>query len=252
MVPGSLLLGNPKDHFTCGHEHGTGDRCIAFAYDEELFDRIGHDATSASSSHFRVPRVAPAREVALLIADSLALLAGDPAVDGEELGIKLAGAAMRMANGAPPQCAYPEASTIARVTLVVRTIDNEPNLPHRLRDLAQIARLSPYHFVRTFEAVTGTTPHQYVLRHRLRRAASRLRTECTKVLEIAFESGFSDVSAFNRSFKSEFGVSPRVYRSSGEGRDNKRMQDSRSDSCPGENSDDRSSTTTCRSLKLRR
>jgi AraC family transcriptional regulator len=87
-------------------------------------------------------------------------------------------------------------------------IDHDPDIPYDLRGLAQFARLSPYHFLRTFEGLTGTTPHQYLLRGRLRRAAFRLRTESTKILDI----GFGDVSNFNRSFRSEFGVSPRVYR----------------------------------------
>ena len=42
-------------------------------------------------------------------------------------------------------------------------------------DLAAEARLSPYHFLRCFEEITGTTPHQYLLRLRLRRAALKLR-----------------------------------------------------------------------------
>jgi len=56
------------------------------------------------------------------------------------------------------------------------------------------------------------TPHQYVLRARLRRAATRLATEAGKILDLAFESGFGDLSNFNRAFRAEFGTSPRAYR----------------------------------------
>jgi AraC-like DNA-binding protein len=72
--------------------------------------------------------------------------------------------------------------------------------------------LSPYHFLRTFEHVTGVTPHQYVLRARLRAAAIRLATESTRVIQIAFDCGFGDVSNFNRAFRSEFGLAPISYR----------------------------------------
>ena len=81
-----------------------------------------------------------------------------------------------------------------------------------LERLAREAGLSPYHFLRTFERVTGITPYQYVLRSRLRDAAARLLAESGKVVDVAFDCGFSDVSNFNRAFRSEFGVSPRIFR----------------------------------------
>jgi transcriptional regulator GlxA family with amidase domain len=92
-------------------------------------------------------------------------------------------------------------------------IDNDLEGPHDLTGLAWIARLSPYHFIRVFEGITGVTPHQYLLRTRLRRAAVRLRTEPAKILDIALSCGFGDISNFNRVFRAEFGVSPRAYRS---------------------------------------
>jgi AraC-like DNA-binding protein len=78
--------------------------------------------------------------------------------------------------------------------------------------LAQEARLSPFHYLRTFESLTGVTPHQYVLRTRLRAAATRLATEPARILDVALDAGFGDVSNFNRAFRTEFGVSPRIYR----------------------------------------
>jgi AraC-like DNA-binding protein len=48
----------------------------------------------------------------------------------------------------------------------------------------------------------------------LREAAIRLSAESGKVLDIALDSGFGDVSNFNRAFRSEFGTSPGVYRRS--------------------------------------
>jgi AraC-like DNA-binding protein len=78
--------------------------------------------------------------------------------------------------------------------------------------MAREAGLSPYHFLRTFERLTGLTPHQYVRRARLRNAATRLAAEPVRVIDIAFDCGFGDVSNFNRAFRAEFGVSPRAYR----------------------------------------
>lgn len=91
-------------------------------------------------------------------------------------------------------------------------IENHPHLEHGLGLLAREAKLSRYHFLRIFQQLTGLTPHRYVLRTRLRRAATRLMMEKVKVLEIALDSGFGDVSNFNHAFRAEFGVSPRNLR----------------------------------------
>src|SRR5262249_43369763 len=79
-------------------------------------------------------------------------------------------------------------------------------------ELARVARMSPYHFVRTFRAVIGMTPYQFVLRTRLHRAAVRLRRSNASISTIAFDAGFNDLSTFNRRFRRLMGASPRAYR----------------------------------------
>src|SRR6187401_654625 len=44
LTPGSLLLGNAGVCFECGHRHGRGDRCLAFQYEPDLFERLAADA----------------------------------------------------------------------------------------------------------------------------------------------------------------------------------------------------------------
>jgi AraC-like DNA-binding protein len=215
MTPGSLLLGNAGHCFECGHEHGVGDRCIAFAYSSEYFERIAADVgTSPGALAFRSPRLPPIRESAPLAAAACASLLGSTRVSWEELAVRLAARVARLAGRSttrvPP--AAPR-NALARVTGTTRAIDDRPSSPALgLRDLAAEAGLSPYHFLRTFERLTGLTPHQYVRRARLREAAVRLALESSKVIDVAFESGFGDVSNFNRAFRAEFGVSPRTYR----------------------------------------
>ena len=130
----------------------------------------------------------------------------------EELGIELAVRARQALVHSNGRSIAAPAAAIARVTDVVRAIDRDPSDVHSLGLLANNAGLSPFHFLRTFEHVTGVTPHQYVQRRRLLRAASRLIGRRTKIVEVAFDSGFGDVSNFNRAFRREFGVSPREYR----------------------------------------
>jgi AraC family transcriptional regulator len=81
-----------------------------------------------------------------------------------------------------------------------------------VRVLRQLESLSRYHFLRTFKSLTGITPHQWLLRARLRDAAQRLLTGRDPVREIALDVGFEDLSNFIRSFRAEFGVSPGGYR----------------------------------------
>ncbi len=93
-------------------------------------------------------------------------------------------------------------------------IERHSNVALNLRQLAREAHLSPYHFLRTFQRVAGVTPHQYVQRVRLREAALRVlapQPQRAKILDVAFDCGFEDVSNFNRAFRAEFGVSPRKY-----------------------------------------
>ena len=84
--------------------------------------------------------------------------------------------------------------------------------PLTVAQLARSAGVSRYHFLRLFRDAFGATPHQYLLRARLRAAATRLATEPARILDVALDAGFGDVSNFNRAFRAEFGGSPRVYR----------------------------------------
>ena len=95
---------------------------------------------------------------------------------------------------------------------VVREIERSSARDLPLGRLAALAGLSPFHFLRTFQRITGVTPHQYVRRVRLREAALRLADGGARVIDVAFASGFNDLSAFNRAFRAEFGVTPRAFR----------------------------------------
>jgi transcriptional regulator GlxA family with amidase domain len=106
----------------------------------------------------------------------------------------------------------PSPAAVARMTESVRLIEAHQGSDLTLVRLAKEARFSPFHFLRTFEAVTGTTPHQYIRRIRLRAAAVKLSSSETKIVDVALASGFGDVSNFNRAFRAEFGVSPTTYR----------------------------------------
>lgn len=219
MTPGSLLLGSPGQCFECGHEHGAGDRCLSFLYAPDYFERLATDAGIRSTPEFRTLRLPPLRELAPIVSRAFAgvsrAFAGltDFAVTPwEELSVLLAARSIQLSRGHSDDASRMPLGAEARVTRTVRAIDRAPRAAHTLASLAAEARLSPYHFLRTFQRLTGLTPHQYVLRTRLREAAIRLEAEREKILDIALDGGFGDVSNFNRGFRAEFGVSPRAYR----------------------------------------
>ena len=86
------------------------------------------------------------------------------------------------------------------------------------RAAADQAGLSAYHFLRLFARVVGVTPHQYLLRARLRRAARLLTQDDERtVTDIALDVGFADLSNFVRSFHRAAGVSPRHFRHAARG-----------------------------------
>jgi AraC family transcriptional regulator len=213
MTPGSLMLGNQGQSYECAHEHGEGDRCVSFWYAPGYFERLAADAGARGADvNFSVPRVPPDRSLSPLIARAALGVSGSNPVSWEELAMRLGARTIQLVAGASsdPNGLPPNAE--ARVSRTVRTIDRHPEEALTLADLAREAGLSPYHFLRTFERLTGVTPHQYVLRARLREAALRLVTEPANVLDIALDCGFGDVSNFNRAFRAEFGVRPRDYR----------------------------------------
>jgi AraC family transcriptional regulator len=213
MTPGSVMLGNHGHCFECSHDHGAGDRCVSFWYSPEYFEPLVADAgVRRHGVDFRVPCLPALRHLSPLVARAGIGAAGSGEVAWEELGVRLAVRATELASGVSANPTALPLNAEARVTRTVRTVDRRPDGGWTLAALAREAGLSPYHFLRTFERVTGVTPHQYVRRARLREAAIRLMAESRTVLDIALDCGFGDVSNFNRAFRTEFGETPRMFR----------------------------------------
>jgi AraC family transcriptional regulator len=78
-----------------------------------------------------------------------------------------------------------------------------------LEDMAQIARLSPYHFSRCFKETAGTSPHQYLIARRVQRAQELLTDSNLSLSDVARQSGFADQSHLSRHMKRLLGVTPK-------------------------------------------
>lgn len=83
-------------------------------------------------------------------------------------------------------------------------------------ELADISCVSPAHFIRTFKATFGETPHRYLQRRRVERAMYLLRTTTDAITSICMDVGFSSLGTFSRTFTEIVGETPSRYRTRGQ------------------------------------
>jgi AraC-like DNA-binding protein len=91
-------------------------------------------------------------------------------------------------------------------------IDRDYGRPLNIPALARIALVSEAHFIRTFRATFGETPHRYLQRRRVERAMALLRNTDRSVTDICFAVGFSSLGTFSRTFREIMGRSPTDFR----------------------------------------
>ncbi len=81
-----------------------------------------------------------------------------------------------------------------------------------LATLAELARLSPSHFCRSFKHSFGMPPHRYHASRRIERSKQLLANRELSITTIAFDVGFSDTSTFSAAFHRLTGQTPSLYR----------------------------------------
>ncbi len=91
-------------------------------------------------------------------------------------------------------------------------IDRHYRLARDLDELAGVARVSKYHFARSFELAYGETPIRYLTRRRIERAQDLLRMANVTVTEVYILVGFSSLGSFSSRFRQLVGESPAAYR----------------------------------------
>ena len=84
--------------------------------------------------------------------------------------------------------------------------------PLSIADVAREVQISPFHFIRQFEAVFGVTPHQYRIHARLDAAKRLLATGHQSVTDVCMEVGFSSLGSFSTLFARRIGEAPSAYR----------------------------------------
>ena len=91
-------------------------------------------------------------------------------------------------------------------------MDRDYASPLDVATLASIACVSEAHFIRTFKATFGETPHRYLQRRRVERAMYLLRNSDSTVTDVCMEVGFSSLGTFSRMFRDIVGETPSEFR----------------------------------------
>jgi AraC-like DNA-binding protein len=212
LVSGSVLVGHPGDEYVCSHDHVCGDECLSFFLGPELVEAIGDRAEI-----WQIGCAPPLPE--LMVLGEWAQAAADGRSDAglDEVGELFAERFVEMVSGRVPKIAPATARDRRRVVEAALWIEAHS---HREIDLAQAARqadISRFHFLRLFAGVLGVTPHQYLVRSRLRHAARLLADDDRSITDIAYDSGFGDLSNFVRTFHRAAGISPLKFRRASRG-----------------------------------
>jgi len=209
LVAGSFLIGRPGDDYQCNHEHHHGgDECLSFHWSGAALDAI--EVSSGAWKSGALPALAP---LAVLGALGRFRAAAAAECGLDEIALRLAHSFSRLgAERTAPRPVRPTLRDRRRAVEAALFIDANASEPLRLEQIAARVSVSPFHFLRLFARVTGLTPHQYLLRARLRRAAALLADPDWRIGDIAFQVGFRDLSNFVHTFHRAAGMSPVRFR----------------------------------------
>jgi len=212
LVAGSILIGHPGDEYTCTHEHICGDECLSFFLNPELVETLGDSAAIWQAGCAPpLPELVVLGELAQSAAD------GNSDIGLDEIGQVLASRFVEVVSGKPRKAGPLAARDRRRAVETALWIDAHSHRQIGLEDAADQAGISPFHFLRLFSDTLGVTPHQYLVRSRLRHAARRLAEDDSAITDIAYDVGFGDLSNFVRTFHRAAGASPLRFRQASRG-----------------------------------
>jgi len=213
LVAGSVLVGHAGDEFMCTHDHHVcGDECLAFHLDAGAVEAVG-----LRTDAWRSAGLPPLPE--LMVVGELAQAAAEGRCDVglDELGWLFPARFAQVVSGRKKQPMQAGSRDRRRAVEAALWLDAHSHQPIDLDATAQQAGLSAFHFLRLFAKVIGATPHQYLVRSRLRNAARLLADDARSITDVAYDVGFSDLSNFVRTFHRAAGVSPRDFRKAAKG-----------------------------------
>lgn len=175
LVRGAVLVGAPGDEYTCTHDRAVGDECLSIDVAPALVDALGGTRAWRSGS------VPPVAELMVLGELAQAAADGDAAVGVDEAAMWLAARYADLASDRAAGSTAPTPRDRRRAIDAARWIDACSAEPLDLDAIATRAGLSSFRFLRVFGSVLGVTPHQYLVRSRLRHAARMLAEDSRSI-----------------------------------------------------------------------
>jgi AraC family transcriptional regulator len=219
LVAGSILVGRAGDEYLCTHDHVCGDECLSFQFGPALVEAIGDKAAI-----WRIGFAPPLPELMVLGELAQAAAEGRSDIGLDEVAMLFAARFVETVTGRKRRAPAQRPADRRRAVEAALWIEAHAHEPIGLESAANEVRLSAFHFLRLFRDILGVTPHQYLVRSRLRRAARLLTDDDRSITDVAFDVGFGDLSNFVRTFHRAAGVSPRGFRRAAGG-DRKIFQD---------------------------
>jgi AraC-like DNA-binding protein len=205
--PGEMHDGIPLKPGTRNREPGGHARGWRILYFDPAL--VASDMSQEATGELIVPPVARDRRLSNMVARLFTHFERDPpdtlAVEEDLMRCLMIVSRKHRLDRAVTSCASPSVST------AIRRLDDAPELPISLADLAALSGVSRFQLLRGFARQVGTTPHAYVIQRRARLARKFLACGQSPI-EAALASGFADQSHMTRAFVRHFGITPARYK----------------------------------------
>jgi AraC-like DNA-binding protein len=213
--PGNIALINPEQVHACNPRPNRALIYCMFYVEPALMQGIAHDVFGTLAAPLRFRRsVIQDPEIWRGFTNLFTLMSNHGG--GLEKQVNLYDALSRLVTEyttrrgpPPPQNDGSEPMQMARAHLLDNLTQNIA-----LDELAALANLSPYHFLRRFRATYGMPPHTYRLQQRIH-LARRMLADGHPIAQVALDTGFTDQSHLTRRFKAFVGTTPRQYQIAG-------------------------------------
>lgn len=181
---------------------------------EDLAQEIANQDTNRIKllPQFRV-RHAPIEQLSLMLLDELDQSDSAGALYVDSLSTALMVQLLRNFSGTAVQIAPCEGGLSDRQMIQIAEYVNEHLAGEiKISQLAELTRMSHFHFSRLFKQAIGISPHQYVMEQRIEKTKQLLKQSQLPIMEIAMRCGFSSHSHLGKCFRQSTGMSPKQYR----------------------------------------